>query len=97
MTDMTVANGNGSDQGDLIAEMARLRAENEALKAKAKAQSAARIHCKVGEKGNLCIYGTGKFPTSFWLSQFQALDAAWDTVVRPFVQENMDKFTVKTK
>lgn len=95
MTDMTVAMSNGSDQGELIAELARLRAENDKLKAKAAARAQARIHCKVSEKGALSIYGLGRFPITLYLSQYEALDKAWDSVVRDFVIENLDKFSRK--
>lgn len=92
MTDMTVTPANGSDYEALIAQ---LKAENEKLKAQAKARMQARIHCKVGEKGNLCIYGLGKFPISLYLSQYKALDAAWDDVIRPFVADHIDEFATK--
>lgn len=85
---------NGSDQGDLIAQLAALRAENDKLRAKALARQQARIHCKVGDKGNLCIYGLGKFPVSLYLSQFEALNAAWP-VVQEFVQDHKAEFAVK--
>ena len=93
MTDIQ-ANGMGSDQGAMIAELARLRAENEKLKAKAEARAQARIHCKVSDKGALSIYGLGRFPVTLYLSQFQALDKAWP-MVQDFVIENLDKFTTK--
>jgi len=91
---MEVQTNMGSDQGDLIAQLAALRAENDKLKAKALARSQARINCKVGDKGNLCIYGLGRFPVSLYLSQFEALNAAWP-VVQEFVNDHRAEFTVK--
>ena len=74
--------------------MARLRAENDGLKAKAAARQKARINCKVGDKGNLCIYGLGRFPVSLYLSQFEALNAAWG-VVQEFVEDHRAEFATK--
>jgi hypothetical protein len=88
------ANGMGSDQGDLIAQNAALRAEVEKLKAKALARSQARINCKVSEKGALSIYGLGRFPVTLYLSQFEALNSAWPAV-QEFVQDHRAEFTVK--
>ena len=91
---MTNIVSNGSAQGDYLAEIARLKAENEALKAKAAARAQARIHCKVSEKGALSIYGLGRFPVTLYLSQVQALEKAWP-MVKEFVVENLDKFATK--
>lgn len=93
MTDIH-ANGMGSDQGELIAQLAALRAENEALKAKALARQQARINCKVSDKGALSIYGLGRFPTTLYLSQFEALNAAWP-VVQEFVEDHRVEFATK--
>ena len=93
MTDIH-ANGMGSDQGDVIAELARLRAENEKLKAKAAARASARINCKVSEKGALSIYGLGRFPVTLYLSQYEALAQAWP-MVQEFVEDHRSEFATK--
>ena len=92
---MTNIVSNGSAQGDYLAEIARLKAENEALKAKAAARATARVWCKVSEKGALSIYGLGRWPLTMYLSQYETLAKVWDTVVRDFVIENLDKFATK--
>lgn len=79
---------------DMSAELAKLRAENEILKAQALAKATSRISCKVSEKGALSIYGMGRFPVTLYLSQFDALDKAWPNV-QAFVSANRAKFTVK--
>lgn len=94
MTDIH-AMSNGSDQGDAIAELARLRAENERLKAKISATLKARVNCKVSEKGALSIYGLGKFPVTLYLSQFEALNEAWP-MVQEFVAEHKAEFATKS-
>ena len=58
---------------DLAAELARLRAENEALR-NAKA-TAPGISCKVSEKGALSVYGLGRFPVTLYREQWERLFA----------------------
>lgn len=53
---------------DVAAELAALRAENEALKAAKLAQTTVR--CKVTDKGGVSIYGMGRWPYTFYKSQW---------------------------
>lgn len=48
-------------------ELAKLKAENAALKAKALAKN--KITFKVSEKGACSIYGLGRFPVTLYKSQ----------------------------
>lgn len=51
---------------DVMAELERLRKENEALK-----KGAARgVSMKVSEKGGLSVYGLGRFPITFYKEQW---------------------------
>lgn len=51
---------------DMMAELERLRKENEALK-----KGAARgVSMKVSEKGGLSVYGLGRFPITFYKEQW---------------------------
>lgn len=78
---------------DLTAELAALRAENLALKAKAASQSMIRF--KVSDKGAFSIYGMGRFPFTFYISQWDAFIAKIDDA-KAFVAANRSKFvTVK--
>lgn len=81
---MTTTNivSNGSDMGDVIAELARLRAENEKLKAKAASRSRLTIKVKpLGQKddkgedmkGNVAVYGLGKYPVTLYPQQWLKL------------------------
>lgn len=76
---------------DLQAELERLRAENEALKAKASGQ---RVYLKVSDKGAVSLYGLGRFPTTLYVEQ-------WETVlgmaeeIRDFLKENASKLKRK--
>jgi hypothetical protein len=78
----------------LLAELGRLKAENELLKARASAKAASRISCKISDKGALSIYGLGRFPVTLYLSQFKAMDTAWP-MIRDFVEDNLSKFATK--
>ena len=72
-----------ADDEDLQAEVARLRAENEALKSR----PARELRLKVSEKGGVSLYGIRRFPVTFYADE-------WDTIlgkaddIRAFIGEN---------
>ncbi len=68
---------------DVMAELERLRKENESLK-----KGAARgVSMKVSEKGGLSVYGLGRFPITFYKEQWtKLLDMADD--IRAFMKEH---------
>ena len=71
-----------SDKG-LQEEVERLRAENEALKAR----SRRGVTLKVSEKGGVSVYGLGRFPVTLYKEQWtKLLDLADD--IRTFIREN---------
>lgn len=78
-----------------------MMAQNEALAKKLAELEAAlaskgkrSMSFKVGEKGNLCIYGLQRFPFSFYRQQIEAiLDNA--DAIRAFIKTNSDKLTSK--
>jgi hypothetical protein len=64
-------------------EVERLRAENEALKAR----GSRGVSMKVSEKGGVSIYGLGRFPVTLYKEQWgKLLDMADD--IRAFIKEN---------
>jgi hypothetical protein len=74
----------------LQAEVERLRAENEALKAR----GSRGVSMKVSEKGGVSIYGLGRFPVTLYKEQWaKLLDMADD--IRAFIREN--EATLKAK
>lgn len=76
----------------MMAEIARLKAENEALASKAK--GALKHGLKVSDKGALSLYGLGRFPITLYKSQWLALlDKGTD--IRQFIADNSDKLKEK--
>ncbi|HVY91526.1 MAG TPA: hypothetical protein VHA14_02210 [Bryobacteraceae bacterium] len=75
---------------DLQAELARLRAENEALKQKRGGSTS----MKVSEKGAVSVYGLGRFPVTLYQEQWQKLLGMADDI-KAFIEENKDKLKVK--
>jgi hypothetical protein len=75
---------------DLQSELARLRAENEALKQK----RSNAVSLKVSEKGAVSVYGLGRFPVTLYQEQWQKLLALTDEI-KAFIEENRSKLKVK--
>jgi hypothetical protein len=68
---------------ELKAEIARLRAENQALQRPARGQ----LSLKVSEKGALSAYGLGRFPVTLYREQWEKLLGMADEI-RAFIQAN---------
>ena len=68
---------------DVNAELERLRAENEKLKAKATKER----RLKVSEKGGVSIYGIRRFPITFYADEWDILLGMEDEI-RKFIAEN---------
>jgi hypothetical protein len=82
-----------SDPQSTDDELARLRAENEALKARQKTSGA--LTFKVSEKGGVSVYGLGRFPVTLYQEQWEKLIAAAADLKR-FIDENRDRLKKKT-
>jgi hypothetical protein len=74
------------------AEIARLTAENEALRAKAEHNG--KLSLKVSEKGGVSVYGLGKFPVTLYQEQFLRLLDFGDEI-RAFIKANASKLKAK--
>ena len=75
---------------ELQAELERLKAENEALKAK----SSRATSIRVSEKGAVSVYGLGRFPVTLYKEQWlKLLDMTEE--IRRFIAEN--QANLKTK
>ncbi len=79
-----------NDTEDMKAELARLRAENDALK-KTKEKG---LTMKIGEKGGLSVYGLGRFPVTLYKEQWLRLLQMADEI-RAFIESNADKLKSK--
>lgn len=66
-----------SSEANALDEIARLRAENERLKAVAKAG----LRFKVSEKGALSVYGMGRFPVTLYKGQWLKLFEVAEQIV----------------
>lgn len=75
---------------DLRAELERLRAENEALKAKTTRATSIRV----SEKGGVSVYGLGRFPVTLYKEQWLKLLAMADDIKR-FIADNESRLKVK--
>jgi hypothetical protein len=80
------------DQTSLQAQIAKLKAENEALKAKAEARQVIRF--KVSEKGCLSVYGLGRFPVTLYGGQWLRLAKAIPELVE-WIEANRDSLSWK--
>jgi hypothetical protein len=67
----------------LRAEVERLRAENEALKAR----TTRAVSLRVSEKGGLSVYGLGRFPVTLYKEQWLKLVDMADEI-RAFIREH---------
>jgi hypothetical protein len=77
-------------EAELKAELERLKAENQALKAR----GGKGISMKVSEKGGLSVYGLGRFPITLYQEQWlKLLDMSDD--IRAFIKENEGKLKKK--
>ena len=79
-----------STEEELKAELAKLKAENEALKAR----TSKGISLKVSEKGGVSVYGMGRFPVTLYKEQCLKLIEMGEDIKR-FIAENNDKLTAK--
>ena len=90
---MTILQDIGSENA-MLAELAKLRAENDALRAKAQKQATARIRLKVSDKGALSVYGLGRFPVTLYRGQWERLlSMAGD--IQEFILDNSAVLTTK--
>lgn len=79
-----------STEDELKAELARLKAENEALKAR----NTKGVSIKVSEKGGVSVYGLGRFPVTLYQEQWlKLLDMEQD--LRAFISEHQAELKKK--
>jgi len=74
-------------------KLARLEAENQALKKQVDRKSG-ELHLKVSEKGGLSIYGLGRFPVTLYKEQWNRLLDHADEI-REFLKANDQQLKAK--
>lgn len=68
-------------------KLARLEAENRALREQVEQTRPGRLRLKVSEKGGLSVYGLGRFPVTLYKEQWlRLLDHADE--IKSFLKEN---------
>ena len=77
-------------EAELKAELEKLKAENEALKAR----GSRSVSLKVSEKGGVSVYGLGRFPVTLYKEQWEKLLAMTDEI-KAFITENASKLKTK--
>jgi hypothetical protein len=77
-------------QEHLESEVARLRAENEALRARA--QHGGQL--RVSDKGGVSVYGLGRFPVTLYKEQWRRLLDMADEI-RAFIREHESELKSK--
>ena len=70
---------------DMMAEIERLKIENEALKNKK--NSRGTLSMKVSEKGALSVYGMGRFPVTLYKEQWLKLLSITEEI-KKFIADN---------
>lgn len=76
----------------LKAELAKVQAENEALKNPARKERS--LSCKVSVKGALSVYGLGRFPVTLFIGQWAKLIAFMPELIK-FADQHTSEFSTK--
>ncbi len=75
-------------------KLARLEAENRALKDQIEQRRPGQLRLKISEKGGLSVYGLGRFPVTLYKEQWtRLLDHAQE--IKSFLQENEQRLKTK--
>ena len=77
-------------QEEMLAELQRLRAENEQLKS----HKTSTISMKVSPKGAVSVYGLGKFPVTLYKEQWLRVLGV-EKEIRAFIDEHEAELKVK--
>jgi hypothetical protein len=75
-------------------KLARLEAENRALKDQIEHRKPGQLRLKISEKGGLSVYGLGRFPVTLYKEQWtRLLDHADE--IKNFLQQNDQQLKAK--
>jgi hypothetical protein len=79
-------------EDEMLEELARLRAENEALRTERPAPHG--LSFRVSQKGAVSVYGLGRFPVTLYQEQWEKLLAQTDDI-KAFIEANRDRLKRK--
>ena len=75
-------------------KLARLEAENKALREQVEQRAPGQLRLKVSEKGGVSVYGLGRFPVTLYKEQWiRLLDYA--DAIKSFLKENDQRLKTK--
>ncbi|HEY7321189.1 MAG TPA: hypothetical protein VIE89_26780 [Candidatus Binatia bacterium] len=75
-------------------KLARLEAENKALREQVEQRAPSQLRLKVSEKGGVSVYGLGRFPVTLYKEQWiRLLDYA--DAIKSFLKENDQRLKTK--
>ena len=75
-------------------KLARLEAENRALREQIEQRKPGQLRLKVSEKGALSVYGLGRFPVTLYKEQWTRLLDYGDEI-RSFIKDNDQSLKAK--
>jgi hypothetical protein len=75
-------------------KLARLEAENKALKDQIEQRKPGQLRLKVSEKGGLSVYGLGRFPVTLYKEQWKRLLEHAEEI-KTFLEQNEQQLKTK--
>jgi hypothetical protein len=75
-------------------KLARLEAENKALKDQIEQRKPGQLRLKISEKGGLSVYGLGRFPVTLYKEQWKRLLEHVEEI-KTFLEQNERKLKTK--
>ena len=82
-----------TSENEMLEELARLKAENEALRNERQAPRG--LSFRVSEKGAVSVYGLGRFPVTLYQEQWDKLLAQTDDL-KAFIEANRNRLKKRT-
>jgi hypothetical protein len=77
-------------------KLARLEAENRALREQIEQRKPGQLRLKISEKGGVSVYGLGRFPVTLYKEQWiRLLD--YSDEIRSFIKDNDQMLKVKQR
>jgi hypothetical protein len=75
-------------------KLARLEAENKALKDQIEQRKPGQLRLKISEKGGLSVYGLGRFPVTLYREQWKRLLEHAEEI-KTFLEQNEQQLKTK--